>query len=70
MKIPEAKQAREQIKLPLFEPAASAAIPADKQQELARALMELLLHAAHEYLPNSNAPDNGGKQDEPHQAHS
>jgi hypothetical protein len=70
MKTPEAKQAREQIKLPLFEPAASAAIPADKQQQLARALMELLLNAAHEYLPNPNAADNGGKHDEPPQAHS
>lgn len=70
MKTPEVKQAREQIKLPLFEPAASAAIPADKQQQLARALMELLLNAAHEYLPNPNAADNGGKHDEPPQAHS
>jgi hypothetical protein len=69
MKTSEAKQAREQIKLPLFEPV-SAAIPADKQQELARALMELLLNAAHEYLPTPNAVDNGGKQDEPRQAHS
>jgi hypothetical protein len=46
MKTSAAKQAREQIKLPLLDLAASAAIPADKQQELARALMELLLNAA------------------------
>jgi anti-sigma regulatory factor (Ser/Thr protein kinase) len=70
MKTPEAKQAREQIKLPLFEPAASATIPADKQHELAHALMELLLNAAHEYLPNPNEADKGGTHDEPSQAHS
>ena len=70
MKTSEAKQAREQIKLPLLEPAVSAAIPANKQKELACALMELLLNAAREYLPNPNAADNGGKQDEPRQAHS
>jgi hypothetical protein len=70
MNTPEVKQAREQIKLPLFEPAPSAVIPADKQQELARALMELLLSAAHEYLPNPNAADNGGTHDESSQAHS
>jgi hypothetical protein len=69
MKMSDAKQAREQIKLPLLEPAVSAAIPADKQQELACALMELLLNAAQEYLPNASAADNGGKHDEPPQAH-
>ena len=69
MKTSEAKQTREQIKLPLLEPAASAAIPADKQKELACALMELLLNAAQEYLPNASEPDKGGKHDEPFQAH-
>ncbi len=70
MKTPTAKQVREQIRLPLFEPAASAAIPADKQHELACALMELLLGATHEYIPSPNPAEEGGKQDEPRQAHS
>lgn len=69
MKTSEAKRAREQIKLPLHEPAVSATIPADKQQELACALMELLLKAAQEYLPNASAVDSGGEHDEPPQAH-
>jgi hypothetical protein len=45
------------------------AIPADKQKELACALMELLLNAAQEYLPNASETDNGGKLDESSQAH-
>jgi|HubBroStandDraft_1064217.scaffolds.fasta_scaffold336106_1 hypothetical protein len=67
MKRSETKLARGQLKLPPPEPAASAVIPAEKQQELARALMELLLNAAQEYLPN--ALDDGGKHDEPPQTH-
>jgi len=62
-----AQQARDQISLPLFKRTASAAIPADKQQELARTLMELLLNAAQEHLPD--AADEGGEDDEPPQTH-
>ena len=43
-----AKRVRDQINLPLLDLAVSPGIPADKQKELNRALMELLLHVAEE----------------------
>ena len=55
-----AKWVREQINLPLLDPAVSPGIPADKEKELNRALMELLLHVAQENFPISS---DGGEHD-------
>ena len=57
---------REQLHLPLLDVAVSTGIPADKQKELTRALMELLLHVAQE---DGRIPTEGGEHDEPPQAH-
>ena len=57
---------REQLHLPLLDVAVSTGIPADKQKELTRALMELLLHVAQE---DFRIPTEGGEDDEPPQAH-
>ena len=61
-----AKSVREQINLPLLDLAVSPGIPADKQKELTRALMELLLHVAQK---DFSTPSDGGEHDEPPQAH-
>jgi len=56
-----AKRVYLQMNLPLLDPAASQEIPGDKQKELNRALMELLLHVAQE---ENLLPNNGGEHDE------
>ena len=61
-----AKNIREQLNLPLLDAAVGTAIPADKQKELNRALMELLLDLAQEDL---RIPSEGGEHDELPQAH-
>ena len=60
------KKIREQLNLPLLDPAVGTAIPAGKQKELTRALMELLLHLAQE---DFRITREGGEDDEPPQAH-
>jgi hypothetical protein len=60
------KKIREQLNLPLLDAAVATSIPADKQKELTRALMELLLHLAQE---DFRTPSEGGEHDEPPQAH-
>lgn len=61
-----AKKIREQLNLPLLDAAVVTSIPADKQKELTRALMELLLHLAQE---DFRITSEGGEHDEPSQAH-
>jgi hypothetical protein len=61
-----AKKIREQLNLPLLDVAVSTSIPVDKQKELTRALMELLLHVAQE---DFRIGTEGGEHDEPPQAH-
>ena len=60
-----AKKIREQLNLPLLDAAVGTAIPADKQKELNRALMELLLDLAQE---DFRIPSEGGEHDELPQA--
>ena len=60
------KKIREQLHLPLLNVAVSTGIPADKQKELTRALMELPLHVAQE---DFRIRTEGGEHDEPPQAH-
>jgi hypothetical protein len=59
------KKIREQLNLPLLDAAVATSIPADKQKELTRALMELLLLAQEDF----RTPSEGGEHDEPPQAH-
>lgn len=61
-----AKKVREQLNLPLLDVAENPGIPANKQKELTRALMELLLQVAHE---DFRIRIKGGEHDEPPQAH-
>lgn len=61
-----ANSVREQMNLPLLDLAEKPDLPADKQKELTRALVELLLHVAKEDFPT---PSEGGEHDEPPQAH-
>jgi hypothetical protein len=61
-----AKNIREQLNLHLLDAAVGTAIPADKQKELNRALMELLLDLAQE---DFRMPSEGGEHDELPQAH-
>ena len=60
-----AKNIREQLNLPLLDGPVGTAIPADKQKELNRALMELLLDLAQE---DFRIPSEGGEHDELPQA--
>jgi len=61
-----AKTLGNQINLPLLDLVESPTIPAEKQKELSRSLMELLLQVAQENFQMSR---DGGEDDEPLQAH-
>jgi hypothetical protein len=61
-----AKKIRAQLNLPLLDAAVGTSLPDDKQKELTRALMELLLHLAQE---DFRITREGGEDDEPPQAH-